>query len=82
MFVNGNPSSYGGSSKVWKIRPIVRDWSATFEIYDPMGRMLKSELEAILSYAGYMLGLGDERKFGYGRFEIKELKEMEEENAA
>jgi len=75
-FVNGNPSSYRNSSKVWKIRPLLEKWNVTFKIIDPFGRMKKSELKELLEYGGMIVGIGDARELRYGRFIVESIKEV------
>jgi len=65
-----------GGGKIWKVRPLLKKWKATFTIKDPIGRMKKDELYALLNYAGLMIGVGDNRRNNYGRFVIKSIKEM------
>lgn len=66
----------GSTTKVWRVRPMLKDWVTTFEWNDPFGRMQKKELKELLEYAGYMIGVGDNRFNNFGRFEIVEIKEM------
>ncbi len=69
-----NPNTHG---RIWKIFPAIKNWSATFTLYDPFGRMYTKELEELLKYAGELIGLGDQRNRGYGRFDIESIKEIE-----
>ena len=66
-------------TKVWKNRPQVSRWRGIFEIIDPLGRMKKSELEELMNYGGYILGIGDARALSYGRFETIKIKEKQNE---
>lgn len=65
------------STKVWRVRPMLKEWTSTFSIIDPIGRMDKDEMTKILEYAGLMVGIGDNRVNNFGRFEIKKLTEVE-----
>ena len=62
--------------KVLRYRPLARKWEGTFEIVDPAGRMKKTELKDLIEYGGMFIGLGDDRKDNFGRFEVKEIKEL------
>lgn len=64
------------STKVWRVRPILKKWGATFTLIDPAGRMKETELKTILEYAGLMIGIGDNRINNFGRFELKKIKEV------
>jgi predicted HNH restriction endonuclease len=75
-YVNGNPSSMK-KSKVWRVRPLLeKGWRAKFSMTDPEGRMKKSELEVLLRFAGYMVGIGDNRINNFGRFDVLSVKEV------
>ena len=65
------------NTKVWRTRPMMKNWSATFEIVDPAGRMKKDELKSIIEYAGMFVGIGDNRVNNFGRFELDELNEVD-----
>ena len=65
----------GSRSKVWKVRPMVKEWKGVFEIIDPLGRMRGEELEELMNYGGYIIGIGDARALNYGRFDVTEVKE-------
>jgi len=67
---------FNSKTKVWRVRPMKKDWSVSFEIVDAMGRMKIEELKTIIEYGGMMIGLGDNRINNFGRFEIKSLKEI------
>lgn len=58
-------------SKRWAIRPMLKKWKAEFEIIDPAGRMQEKELLGILEYLGLYIGIGDNRKYNFGRFDVK-----------
>jgi len=75
-YVNGNPSSFK-KSKVWKVRPLLdKGWRVKFFITDPEGRMKKDELEVLLRFSGYMVGIGDNRINNFGRFDVVSVKEV------
>jgi hypothetical protein len=76
VYVNGRGSMGKGGSKVFRIRPMLKSWKLTFELKDPFGRMKIEELKELLEYAGLMIGVGDNRKNNYGRFQVKEIKEV------
>lgn len=63
------------TTKVWRVRPMIKTWDAEFTIIDPAGRMKQSELEAILGYAGMMIGMGDNRINNFGRFDVVSVEE-------
>lgn len=65
----------GSKTRVWKIRPKISNWASIFEIVDPLGRMKKAELKEILDYGGLIIGVGDARRLGYGRFEVVKITE-------
>ena len=64
------------SGKVWKIFPKLNKWDAKFVIIDPQGRMLKNELNILLEHAGNFIGIGDQRGYGFGRFDVVSIKEV------
>ncbi len=68
----------GSKSKVWRVRPRIKEWGATFEIIDPLGRMKKEELEELLTYGGLIIGIGDARSLNYGRFDVTKIMEAKE----
>ncbi len=65
----------GSKSKVWKVRPMVKEWRGVFEIVDPLGRMKVEELEELLNYGAYIIGIGDARSLNYGRFDVVKITE-------
>ena len=67
-------SNMGG--KVLRCHPILEDWEASFELVDTVERMKKSELKQLLTWGGTAVGIGDQRIFNFGRFEIKGIKEV------
>ena len=64
------------NTKIWRVRPMLKKWSATFILIDPAGRIKMAELKEIIEYAGLMIGLGDNRINNYGRFELKKIMEV------
>lgn len=73
--VNGNPSKGKKSgAKVYKIRPLLMNWSMTFTVHCFDARLTKPILKTIMSYAGTFIGMGDWRPI-YGRFELVGLDE-------
>lgn len=63
------------STKVWRIRPMIDEWETTFEIIDTGNRMLLDELKQIIGDTGMVLGVGDGRSLGFGRFEVVSITE-------
>jgi len=61
------------NTKVWRVRPKLNEWTATFEILDTSGRMKLEELEETCGFAGMMVGLGDNRINNFGRFEVEKI---------
>jgi hypothetical protein len=74
--VNGNPSSSGKSSKVYKVRPLISDWRLTFVFQDAAGYLKEDLLQEMLSNAGLMVGFGDWRP-QFGRFKVRSIKSRE-----
>jgi hypothetical protein len=73
--VNGNPSSGKKSSKVYKARPEIIDWSLTITMIDSEGFMNKETVTEILTQGGKFIGLSDWRP-QYGRFKVLSVKEI------
>jgi len=46
-------------------------------LIDTIGRMKKDELKILLEWGGQAVGIGDQRIFNFGRFEVKSIKEVE-----
>jgi len=64
------------STKVWRIRPLIKKWENQFEIIDGIGRIQAKELKEILEFAGVLIGVGDGRNLNFGRFEVVSIKEI------
>lgn len=64
--------------KVWKVFPKLNEWSATFTLVDPFGRMRKEELKELMDYGGMFVGIGDQRAMNFGRFDVDYIKEIKE----
>ena len=64
------------NTKIWRVRPMISQWEATFEIVDAAERIKISELKEIIEFAGMMIGLGDNRINNFGRFELISLVEV------
>ena len=62
-------------TKTWRVRPLLKQWGTSFKLHDPDGRMKPEELNKILTVAGTMVGVGDNRINNYGRFTVEEVKE-------
>jgi hypothetical protein len=67
-------SNMGG--KVLRCHPMLEKWTASFTLVDTVGRMKKEELEKLLNWGGMAVGIGDQRIFNFGRFDIKSIKEV------
>jgi hypothetical protein len=63
------------STKVYRIRPMLKNWEHTFTFVDTEGRMKKEELQNFLDYGGQMIGIGDGRSIRMGRFQLESIKE-------
>lgn len=75
--VNGVPSKGKKSgSKVYRIRPMIQPWEATWHIHVFDQRITYNVLKIVAQYAGTYIGFGDWRPT-YGRFEIVDLKEVQ-----
>lgn len=75
MLSSQGKSNRGG--KVLRCHPILEEWNATFELIDTVERMKKEELEKLLAWGGAAVGIGDQRIFNFGRFEVKNIKELD-----
>ena len=67
-------SNMGG--KVLRCHPILENWNTSFTLIDTVGRMKKEELEKLLNWAGMAGGIGDQRIFNFGRFDIVSVREV------
>lgn len=56
------------TARVMRTRPIFREWSLSAEAYADPSVCSKDDLTDIVTNAGRFIGLGDNRKGGYGRF--------------
>ena len=72
--VNGNPSNFKGSSKVFKIRPLIRPWGGSFLLHVFDARLSVEILRNILSMSAMFVGLSDWRP-KFGRFELVSIEE-------
>jgi hypothetical protein len=63
-------------TKTWRVRPLLRNWKATFIWTDADGRISDDELRTILEHAGLMTGIGDNRINNFGRFEVVNISEV------
>ena len=63
-------------TKVWRTRPLFKNWKVTYSLIDPMGRMKIDELKQLVEWVGLMGGLGDNRINNFGRFDIKSIREV------
>ena len=73
--VNGTPTK-PTAAMVYKIRPMVQSWEASFvmHVFDT-GRLTPDVLATVLAHAGTFIGIGDWRPV-YGRFEVVGLEEI------
>ena len=62
--------------KVLRCHPILQDWNFEFEIIDTVGKMKIDELKELMNWGGMAIGVGDQRIYNFGRFEVMELKEL------
>jgi len=69
-------SNRGG--KVLRCHPILEEWNASFILIDTVERMKKEELQELLTWGGAAVGIGDQRYANFGRFEIKDIKEVDD----
>jgi len=74
MLSSQGKSKMGG--KVLRCHPILENWNAKFELVDTVERMKKDELQELLSWGGMAVGIGDQRIFNFGRFEVVNIKEV------
>ncbi len=74
MLSSQGKSKMGG--KVLRCHPILEEWNASFVLIDTLGRMKSQELKALLEWGGQAIGIGDQRIFNFGRFDIKDIKEV------
>lgn len=76
MFPSQGKSKMGG--KVLRCHPILEKWNAKFLLIDTVERMKLYELEALLKWGGQAVGFGDQRYANFGRFNIKNIKEVKQ----
>lgn len=74
MLSSQGKSKMGG--KVLRCHPILEEWNASFVLVDTLGRMKLDELKELLVWGGQAVGIGDQRIFNFGRFDIKNVKEL------
>lgn len=73
---NGIPGKGKKSGcKVYKIRPMIQPWEATWKIHIFDQRITFNVLQIVIQYAGTYIGFGDWRPT-YGRFELVKLEEV------
>lgn len=77
-FVNGNPSSGKGSSKVQLTRPRFSPWGLSFTAEVDTDSLDWANFEKIVHTAG-RVGIGNARKLGHGRFTAVIVQVSEEE---
>jgi len=65
--------------KIWTIRPMMKNWACEFLFRDVFGRMKLSELKEIIEFSGFFIGIGDNRKNNFGRFEVVQVEETTNE---
>jgi hypothetical protein len=74
MLSSQGKSKLGG--KVLRCHPILEEWSFSFELIDTVERMRLDELKQLFEWGGTAVGIGDQRIFNFGRFEITNIKEI------
>ena len=74
MLSSQGKSNMGG--KVLRCHPILEEWDAAFELVDTVERMKLEELKELLAWGGTAVGIGDQRIFNFGRFEVKNIEEV------
>lgn len=74
MLSSQGKSKMGG--KVLRCHPILEEWNANFILVDTLGRMKLEELKTLFEWGGQAVGIGDQRIFNFGRFDIKNIKEL------
>lgn len=57
-------------NKVLRTRPIFNEWALPMTLYVEPNVIEESDVNEYLSTAGILLGIGDARSLGYGRFEV------------
>lgn len=74
--VNGNPSNTKKSSKVYKVRPVIRrGWKCKFSVVDLDDKLDVQTLTELFKSAGMYVGIGDWRP-RYGRFTVTKVLEV------
>jgi len=63
-------------TKIWRTRPMVKHWNVTYQVIDPVGRMLITELKTLIEHVGLLGGLGDNRVNNFGRFDLIKIAEV------
>lgn len=77
--VNGNPSSMKKSSKVYRVRPMIKKgWTATIVLIDLQDYLKKEIVEEIVDCGGKYVGLCDWRPL-HGRFIVRGINVNEGE---
>jgi len=77
MLSSQGKSNRGG--KVLRCHPILEKWNAEFVLIDTVEKMRKEELEELLTWGGMAVGIGDQRIFNFGRFNIKNIEEVKKD---
>jgi hypothetical protein len=67
-FVDRRSVKVSTKIRIMRVRPVFREWGFTAEAYADPTVCSEDDLAAIASTAGNLIGLGDNRKGGYGRF--------------
>lgn len=74
--VNGSPSSSKGSSKVYRVRPLIKKgWTATINIMDTAEYLNVNVVRDVFESGGMFVGLCDWRPV-FGRFKVISVKEV------
>lgn len=59
-----------GAGAIMRHRPIINDWTVTFDLLVTNDAVPEKKLKEILEYAGSFVGVLDNRLNGYGRFSV------------
>lgn len=60
-----------GQARTMRCRPIFKKWSVQIEAFFHEAYLNEDDLERYVKQAGRLVGLGDGRKMGFGRFDME-----------
>ena len=72
----GNVSKGSRGGKVYKIRPLIREWACVVPIHVYDDRLTEGVLKTCITFAGMYKGMGDYRP-EYGRYALIKLEEVD-----